>query len=94
MSEREDILAAIRDTGSTIGDREITGGSITRAAKKLGVSRRTLQARMRFHKIPMGKAGRRKGKIKYGRRAKTYAAVATVAVVAGAVLLSKRSTTT
>ena len=97
--EKDDILQAIRDTGATVGDKEITGGSISRAAKKLGVSRRTLQARMRFYKIPMGKAGRRFHRITYGRaakhyarHAKTYNTVAAVAVVVGGVvLLSKYS---
>jgi hypothetical protein len=98
--EKNDILQAIRDTGATVSDKEITGGSISRAANKLGVSRRTLQARMRFHGIPMGKAGRRFKKITYGRvakhysrHAKAYNTVGVVAVVVGgAVLLSRKNT--
>jgi hypothetical protein len=95
--EKNDILQAIRDTGATVSDKEITGGSISRAAKKLGVSRRTLQARMRFYGIPMGKAGRRFKKIAYGRvaqhysrHAKAYNTVAAVAVVVGGVTLLGR----
>ena len=97
--EKDDILQAIRDTGATVGDKQITGGSISRAAKKLGVSRRTLQARMRHYGIPMGKAGRRFRKISYGRVAKHYARHAKVyntvgivaVVVGGAVLLGRKA---
>jgi hypothetical protein len=89
--EKDDILQAIRDTGATVGDKQITGGSISRAAKKLGVSRRTLQARMRHYGIPMGKAGRRFRKISYGRNAKAYAIGAAVVVVGGAVLLGRKA---
>ncbi len=89
--EKNDILQAIRDTGATIEGTRITGGSISKAAKRLGVSRRTLQSRMRFYGIPEGTAGRRKRKITYNRRARTWgaAAVATAAVVAGAVLVGR-----
>jgi hypothetical protein len=95
--EKNDILQAIRDTGATISDKEITGGSISRAAKKLGVSRRTLQARMRFHGIPMGKAGRRMKKMSYGRAKRAFSKYAPVGamvavVVGGAVLLGRKST--
>lgn len=80
--EKNDILQAIRDTGATVSDKEITGGSISRAAEKLGVSRRTLQARMRFYGIPMGKAGRRMKKMSYGRAKRAFAKYAPVAVPA------------
>jgi len=98
--EKNDILQAIRDTGATVSDKEITGGSISRAAKKLGVSRRTLQARMRFYGIPMGKAGRRFQKITYGRAKRAFAkyapvgaAVAVAVVVGGVALLGRKPNT-
>jgi hypothetical protein len=95
--EKDDILQAIRDTGAAVGDKEITGGSISRAAKKLGVSRRTLQARMRYHGIPTGKAGRRMKRITYGRAKRAFAKYApigaAVAVVGVGVVLLGRKTT-
>lgn len=78
--EKNDILNAIRDAGN----------NISKAARKLGVARRTLQARMRFWSIPPGKAGRRKRKITYTKRARAYGTVAVVAaVVVGGVLLTR-----
>ena len=85
--EKNDILRAIHDSGN----------NISKAASLLGVSRRTLQSRMRFYSIPPGKAGRRKKKISYGRvakhysrHAKRYNTVAVVAVVVGGVVLLGR----
>jgi transposase-like protein len=77
--EKTSILQAIRDTG----------GNISKAAHKLNVSRRTLQARMRAYFIPQGQPGRRKKKISYSRKRKMYAIGAAAAAV-GAVLLYKR----
>ena len=95
--EKDDILQAIRDTGGTVSGDVITGGSISKAAEKLGVARRTLQDRMRFYGIPKGKAGRRRKKMSYGRAKRAfsrYAPVASVAVVAvlGVGLLYRKST--
>lgn len=79
--EKNDILAAIHDAG----------GNISKAARRLGVARRTLQARMRSHGIPKGQAGRRKRKISYSRASKGYAVgIAAVAAVVGGVALYRR----
>lgn len=94
--ERNDILTAIKDSGGAVVGNKIVGGSISRAAKWLGVARRTLQNRMRFYGIPTGTAGRRKKKISYSRGAKRYAAGAAIgaaavaAVIGGAVIYRKR----
>lgn len=91
MLEKQAILQALRDTGAVVTDQAVTGGNIGRAARKLGVARRTLQDRMRFYGIPAGKAGRRKKKMSYGRHAKSYAiGAAAVALAAGAVILQKK----
>ena len=79
---KDAVLAAIRDSG----------GNITKAAKKLGVARRTLQNRMRFYSIPVGKSGRSKRTISYSRRAKGYAIGAAAVVVGGIVLLGRKKT--
>ena len=55
--ERETIVAALKQARGNIGE----------AAKILGASRRTLQNRMREHKLPRGRAGRRKRRLPYGR---------------------------
>ena len=93
MSEREEIIQAIRLTGT-----------ITKAAKRLGVHRRTLQDRMRDLGLKeskdragvlggLGKRGRPKKKFK--KRTRTYAAVAAavLAVGVGVVATRKRPTT-
>lgn len=79
MSERQDILDAIRDAGT-----------ITKAAKRLGIHRRTLQDRMRAHGIPRGKRGRPKRRVRYSRAAKRYAIPTIAAAVVGGFLLSRR----
>jgi hypothetical protein len=82
-SELHSILAAIRDEGN-----------ITKAAKSLGVSRRTLQNRMRHYSLPEGKRGRRKKKISYRKKhmAYTAAGLAVMGVALGtSALLIRRS---
>lgn len=92
MSEREQIIEAIRLTGT-----------ITKAAKRLGVHRRTLQDRMRALGLAeskdrasvlggLGKRGRPKKKFK--KRSYAYAAVgaAVLAVGVGVVLTRKPPT--
>lgn len=85
-NEKADIEAAIRDSD----------GNISKAARKLGVARRTLQNRMRFHGIPKGASGRKKRKITYGRAKRAFAKYApigaTVAVVAVGVVALGRGT--
>lgn len=91
MSERQEIIEAIRSTGT-----------ITKAAKRLGVHRRTLQDRMRALGLReskdrasilggLGKRGRPKKAFK--KRSRTYAAVAAavLAVGVGVVVTRKRS---
>ena len=66
--EKDEILAAIRDTGATVQEGKIVGGNLTNAARKLGVARKTLQNRMRYYGIPRGQSGRRRRKISYSKR--------------------------
>jgi hypothetical protein len=84
MAEREDILSAIRDSN----------GNISRAARKLGVARRTLQNRMRFYGIPKGRAGRRKRKIAYGKRPLKWAVGGAAAAVGIALYARSKSSST
>jgi predicted ArsR family transcriptional regulator len=93
MSEREEIVTAIRSTGS-----------ITKAAKRLGIHRRTLQDRMRALGLAeskdrasvlggLGKRGRPKKKFK--RHARTYAAIgAAVLAVGVGVAMTRKPTIT
>lgn len=92
MSEREEIIAAIR-----------AAGTITKAAKRLGVARRTLQDRMRKLGLSeskerasvlggLGKRGRRK-KSFTASRTRTYAAVAAAVVAVGVGVAVTRKTT-
>lgn len=61
-----------------------TAPNITVAAKELGASRRTLQARMRDHGIPPGQAGRPRQLLPKGRRLPTGVAVTTGLALGGA----------
>lgn len=83
MVDRAAIVAAIKDAGN----------NISRAAEKLGVARRTLQARMRFYGLARGKSGRRKMKISYSRKRKLYVAggLAAAAVVGYAIVKGRGS---
>ena len=74
MSEREEIIEAIRSTGT-----------ITKAAKRLGIHRRTLQDRMNFlglkeseeRAVVLGGRGKRgRPKAKFKGRARAYASAA------------------
>lgn len=76
-SERQEIEEAQRDA------------TITVAARRLGVARRTLQNRMRRYGMPRGKAGRPPKRLK---RRSTIARVATVGAVALGALLLVRAT--
>ena len=68
--ERHDIERALRETGGKIG----------RAAKLLGASRRTLQARMRSYGMAPGKAGRPRRKLGYRGKRRLYTALGAAAV--------------
>jgi regulatory Fis family protein len=81
--EKSTITSAIADAG----------GNISKAAGKLGVSRRTLQLRMRMYGISRGKSGRPKYKIHYSKHKKLYTAGAVAAgVLVGVALLRRRGT--
>jgi transposase-like protein len=73
LEKKTDIEDAIRDAG----------GNISKAARRLGVARRTLQNRMRFYSIPHGTWGRRKKQIHYRRISKVIGAMRESKVVAG-----------
>ena len=75
--ERREIEEAQRDA------------TITVAARRLGVARRTLQNRMRRYGMPRGRAGRPPKKLK---RRRTVARVATIGAVALGALLLVRAT--
>lgn len=92
MSDRTDIEAAIRKTGGTIeaGGR-IRGGNLSTVAKRLGIARKTLHNRMKKAGLK-GTGGR--PKVKFKRRARGYATIATAAAVAvagGAIILSRQT---
>jgi hypothetical protein len=93
MSDRSELETAIRETGGTIeANGKIRGGNLSRVASKLGVARKTLFNHMR--KLGLrGTSGRPKKS--YRRAARRYAiGAAAVAVVGGAILLSKRGSST
>lgn len=77
--ERSTILAAIANAD----------GNLSRAAKALGCSRRTLQNRMREYGMARGKAGRRKRKLPYGRRSGVMTALGAAVVVGAGFLVSR-----
>ena len=84
MSDRDTIVEAVRSTKN-----------LNQAAKKLGISRKTLYLRMREHGLPFGKAGRRKRKLSYGGKRTLWAAGGIVAAVAvGAMALRSRGSST
>lgn len=56
-ADRTDVIAALRDAKGNIG----------KAARSLGMARRTLQSRMREFEIPRGEAGRPKQRFRYRR---------------------------
>jgi hypothetical protein len=74
MADGPEITRAIHDAGN-----------ITRAAGRLGVSRRTLQNRMRSAGLPRGRAGRPRKRFR--RRANVARVLAVSAGVLGAVAL-------
>ena len=79
-TDRETLLAAIKNTRN-LGE----------AARELGVSRRTLQNRMRKAGIARGRGGRPSRKLSYGKRAKGWSAgLAAVAGLAAGALLWRR----
>lgn len=75
MIEREEILKALKSAGDMSG-----------AAKELGVSRRTLQNRMRDLRMMRAKGGRPRHKLRR-RRAAGLGGLGVVATVVGAVLV-------
>ena len=82
--DRQAIIDAIRDSGN----------NISKAARKLGVARRTLQNRMRFYGMPPHRRGRPKKSMRYSAAKKSYAVGAVaVAAVAGIVLYSRKKPT-
>ena len=81
VNEKSGILSAIRDAK----------GNISRAAERLGIARRTLQARMRHYSIAKGRPGRRRMKVHYKRHRKMYAVAGVAAgFVLGGYLLKRR----
>jgi len=82
--ERDTILAALRQTD----------GNISKAARLLHASRRTLQNRMREYDMPEGTPGRRHQRLPYRGRSSAGGALAALgglaAVVVGGVVLSRR----
>jgi hypothetical protein len=66
-------------------------GNVSRAARALGVARRTLQNRMRKLGLPVGRAGRRPRKLHYRRGARRLASIGlgAAAVVGAFVVASK-----
>ncbi len=84
MKLEHDLVArALRDSG----------GNISRAARELGTTRKTLQSRMREYGMAPGRAGRPKRRL-YAKRRGTWlagGALAAAAVVAGAVLVKRGS---
>ena len=77
MIEREEIARALRENGG-----------MSSAARALGVSRRTLQNRMRDLRMTRSKGGRPRHKLRR-RRAAGIGVVGTVAAVAGALLIGR-----
>ena len=73
MLEKQAIVDALRDSG----------GNVSRAARKLDVSRRTLQNRMREYGMPVGKSGRPKKRLSY----RASSMLGTAAAVAGVSVL-------
>ncbi len=79
-SERDRIVQAIQEAGN----------NISKAARALGCSRRTLQNRMRTYRIAPGKAGRRKRDLPYDRTTKRVLGALGAAAVIGAGILGYR----
>jgi hypothetical protein len=80
--DRAAVLAALRDNKYNVG----------KAARSLGVARRTLQNRMREYGLPVGKSGKPKKTIRYGgqRGGGLLAAAGVVGALAlGAVAVKK-----
>lgn len=84
LLDKAAILAAIRDTPNLV-----------KAAKRLGIARKTLYNRMKAYGIPKGRSGRPKVKIHYTRRSRRYAfgtvVVATMIGIGGAMLHRRRT---
>jgi Bacterial regulatory protein, Fis family len=80
-------------TDKTTIERALTaaGGKMDKAARSLGVSRRTLQNRMRELGMVRAKAGRPKHRL-YSRRARSWGTVAVgTAIVAGVAVAFAKS---
>ena len=83
MTDKATIEAAIRDNDN----------NVSKAARALGVARRTLQNRMRAYGL-RGTPGRRKRKLSYSKHKRAYAAagaVAAVALVGGLILRGRNA---
>ena len=74
MSDRNEIVAAIRGTKN-----------LNEAAKRLHISRRTLQNRMRAYGLARGQGGRPKRKLSYARKRSPGWGMVMAAGAAGAV---------
>ena len=80
--DRIAILAAIHATSN-----------FDEAARKLNISRRTLQNRMRSLGMTRGKAGRRKRGLRYGGKRTLWAIGTAAAAVAVGVAITRKSST-
>lgn len=71
------VIAALNDTGR----------DVTKAAKRLGISRRQLQRDMREYNIPEGKPGRKKQTRRYSRGSRLATGLGVAVAAVGAVAL-------
>lgn len=92
MKRKREILLSVM-TDRTAIERAMTaaGGKMDKAARALGVSRRTLQNRMRELGMVRAKAGRPKRRL-YARRARTWGTAAVAAgVIAGIAVVAAKN---
>ena len=89
MREEDEILRSkqMNDRATIEHALSAAGGKMDKAARALGVSRRTLQNRMRSLGMVRAKAGRPKHRL-YARRARSWGVAAAGAVVVAGVALA------